>query len=201
MSIYSRYNIPRGFYVYAYIRKNDTPYGKAGTPYYIGKGKNRRAWFKNKQERVQPPNDSLIVVLAANLTETGAFAIERKLIRLWGRIHFDVDGHLINLADGGQGSSTPMSIEQRLSRTGDKNAFFGKSHTQETKLKISDRSYRKQSGGKHYAARRVLLNGVEYGTVRDAAISIGISENTLRDYLKGRIKKQPTFSAAYIQSP
>jgi hypothetical protein len=30
---------PKGFYVYAYLREKDSNNGLAGSPYYIGKGK------------------------------------------------------------------------------------------------------------------------------------------------------------------
>lgn len=34
------------YYVYAYIRSKDSDTAKAGTPYYIGKGKHKRAFSK-----------------------------------------------------------------------------------------------------------------------------------------------------------
>ena len=42
------------YYVYAYLRKD-------GTPYYIGKGKGRRAWDKDHKVKV-PPKERIVFV-------------------------------------------------------------------------------------------------------------------------------------------
>lgn len=112
------------FYVYAYLRSKNSETAKAGTPYYIGKGTGSRAWKHCSTDAIHPPNDnSLIVVLEDHLTELGAFALERRMIRWYGRIDQST-GILRNGSDGGQGgaywlgkkrlNSKPRKLKERI---------------------------------------------------------------------------------------
>jgi hypothetical protein len=100
-----KYNIqtPKDFYVYAYLRAKDGRHGKKGTPYYIGKGKGRRI-VETHNKISLPPDGKNIILIADGLTEIGAFAIERRLIKWYGRI-IDSSGILLNKSEGGEGSS------------------------------------------------------------------------------------------------
>jgi len=94
------------YYVYAYVRSKDSSTAKAGTPYYIGKGKGHRAWLshtsKTKKGVPLPSNRTYIVILERNLTNVGALALERRLIAWWGRKDLGT-GILMNKTDGGDG--------------------------------------------------------------------------------------------------
>lgn len=104
------------FYVYAYLDIN-------GLPYYIGKGTARRMY--EQSHRVQLPTRSRIVILESNLSEVGAFAIERRLIRWYGK-KCNGSGILENIAAGGQGTS----------QKGQANGMYGKTHTPEVKARL-----------------------------------------------------------------
>lgn len=115
--IFSKNNSPSGFYVYAYLRKN-------GTPYYIGKGQNKRAWNKHKGWGKLPSELHRIIIVEHNLSEIGALALERRLIRWYGRKDIGT-GILRNRTDGGEGVSNPSEYT-RVKIAKNSNALTGR---------------------------------------------------------------------------
>jgi hypothetical protein len=137
--IFSRTAPPSGFYVYAYLRLD-------GTPYYIGKGIRKRAWINHRSHNcgVHTPKESYrIIIIEHNLTEVGSFATERKLIRWYGRKDLGT-GILLNKTDGGEGSSNRILSENTKIKIGLANS--GKSRTSEQNIANSNRQIGKKRG-------------------------------------------------------
>jgi len=132
--VFTRQNPPSGYYVYAYLRSDLTPY-------YIGKGKDKRAWKKQRLEVGKPTNESQIIILKYNLTEDDAFILEKKLIEEHGRIDLGT-GILRNKTEGGDGPSGRIISKEtceKISAAKKGNTPWNKGipRTDEEKLKMS----------------------------------------------------------------
>lgn len=142
-----------GFYVYIHRKQSN------GEVFYVGKGKNKRAWSKDGRtdywHRVVKKHGLVVEIVLSGLQEWYAFELETDLIALYGRKDLN-EGCLINMADGGEGASGVIATDdarakisasrmgmvfseehrQNLSK-----AHAGKVLTESTKAKMS--KYRK----------------------------------------------------------
>jgi hypothetical protein len=141
------------YYVYAYMRDNNTPY-------YIGKGKNDRAWSPHVGCNM-PKDKTKILMMETNLTEIGALALERRYIRWYGRKNINT-GILRNLTDGGEGCSGMNhsdEVRMRISKT-----LKGKKHSEQHKLNIklaltNNEKLRKPKSKRHKETLSLSLQG------------------------------------------
>ena len=156
------------YYVYAYIRNKESFTAKAGTPYYIGKGKGGRAWQKHRSN-IPVPDDRYVVLLETGLTEIGALAIERRMIQWYGRKN-NKTGILINLTDGGDGASGAIRSQKFKENIAKK--MTGRFISDETRKKLSE-----------------AHKGIKLGPMSDE------HKNRISKQLKGRVVKASTILA------
>ncbi len=121
------------FYVYEHVRKD------TGLPFYVGKGKGRRAFIANKHHRsqwwlrvVEKSGGFDVNFIYEGLSEKDAFEKEKEVIKKY-RLN---SIKLVNLTDGGDGASGHIKSDEWR-------AFMSKVHkgkivTQEVREKISN---------------------------------------------------------------
>lgn len=89
------------FYTYIWMRSTNTNGWPIGSPYYIGKGCNDRA-FARDDHRLKVPKDPKFIQVIPCQDEESAFETEKFLIKHYGRIDLG-NGCLRNLTSGGEG--------------------------------------------------------------------------------------------------
>jgi hypothetical protein len=114
------------YYTYAYLRED-------GTPYYIGKGKERRAFLRHNG--FYPPSKERILFLKTNLTEEQAFNHEIYMIFVFGRKDLGT-GILHNKTNGGDGCSGKIMTEQDIQNR--RKGRLGKPLSESHKRKIAE---------------------------------------------------------------
>jgi hypothetical protein len=173
-------------------------------PFYIGIGMTlirpyeKRSRSKHWMNIAKKGYD--VEVLFEDIEWDEACKKEIEFIELYGRVIDKNGGTLVNLTKGGEGTLGYQNgnyfwkgrniyphmreaiIKSAKSRVNEKNPFYGKKHTQETKNKIGKANKGKLSGGKSPNAKKVinLVTNKIYDCVRDASKDSNISYDVMK---------------------
>jgi len=101
------------YYVYVYYREKSSLHGEVGSPYYVGIGKDKRAWTKGKGEVGKPTNKKYIIIEKTNVSVSTAKNIEIALVSYFGRIDLGT-GILRNKTNGGDGTNGWVPTKEQL---------------------------------------------------------------------------------------
>ena len=167
---YFENNENREFYVYEHIRLDNM------TCFYVGKGKGERAYYLERNDHhdnISNIHSHAVVIIKDNLTEEEAFELERDTIEDYVfNLGYGIDiigfnnkedneiGYLTNCTWGGEGVSGGQLSEEHkknLSESmkgkyaGKNHPMYGKHHSEETKLKLSE-----ANKGKHLSEETKL---------------------------------------------
>lgn len=125
--------LPQQFYVYEHLRADD------GRVFYVGKGKNRRAFVANRHHRseywhrvVNKSGGFEVRFVAQGIDEDLSFLVEMERIDQLRRL----GSNLCNLTDGGDGVAGLVRTAEHSRKIGEKHK--GKTVSEETRRKLSE---------------------------------------------------------------
>jgi len=192
------------YYIYLHIRLDN------GQPFYVGKGKNNRAFDKRGRnlywKKIVNKNDYDVIFIEENLSEKKSYELEKYWIKRIGRRNLGL-GPLANLTDGGDGGDTFSKHPNREIRIknlsnkmfGKNNHFYGRKHSEDSKnlMSKSSKKYRPTEKTKELIKKNnkksliVLdeINGIFYNSIKEAAEYLGYKRKYLYYHLtKNKIK-------------
>ena len=166
------------FYTYGYLSP-----APDNILYYIGKGKNNRAY--DKQHTIAVPEDKGLIIFFSDdlttyhkepqyFTEEKAFELEKTGITKYGRKDLE-EGYLLNKTNGGEGTSGISKEHRRRisdAKKGEKNPNFGKPHSKEHRRRISESTKGRTSSKKS----RILISKAKKGILNTEEHNRNISE-------------------------
>jgi hypothetical protein len=175
-------------------------------PFYIGKGKikrceeinwNRNKYFKNKINKIKKSElEPIVIKLYENISEQQSFDFEKQFIREIGRFDLNL-GTLLNMTDGGEGSSGLIFSEEHRKKL--KKSHEGKKHIEKVKKIMSEQKIGKNNPnfGKNFSGE----NGPNHKKTKQEIINIKIDlKNKLnqKDIAKKYNISQTTVSSINI---
>lgn len=162
------------YYVYEWIRLD------TNEPFYVGKGKGKR-WKTLKREnsrfnRIVNKYPTAVNILHDNLEEDIANDLEVWYIREYR----DIIGYdMCNIADGGEG----------VALFGEKNGFYNKNHSVETREKMSKNHANMKRGNHPKSISIICLNtGEIFNCINDASEKYNCHHADISRCCKGKRK-------------
>jgi hypothetical protein len=120
------------FYTYMWLREQEKSF-PAGTPYYVGKGREERA-YTNVGHTVNRPKSKHMIIVQHWESEEKALEMEKWWISFWGRMDLHT-GCLRNRTEGGEGTSGFVHSEEAKEKM--VLAQIGRKASEETRRKMS----------------------------------------------------------------
>jgi hypothetical protein len=181
------------YYTYAWLNEHKKPF-------YIGKGKGRRAWQKHINLKEAQDLKYTVLILKQNLTEEEAFFHERYMIFVLGRKDLNT-GILLNKTSGGQGWDLSWNEERRNAVS----LFHsGRKRSKETRLKISSAHQGKKITKDHFQKleagklkklqKQITVVNIKtkivksFKSYKDAASFIGVHSSNVSKLANNKIK-------------
>ena len=169
-------NTMNSYYVYAYLRKDRF------SPYYVGKGKEGSFRHLSPFHSVTVPADrTRVVIIKDNMTDLESQALERALIRFWGRQDINT-GVLRNRTNGGEGSEgriTTAETRDKMRQLKLGKALWGGSRDITWGDRISEARMGKGRGNTNARRYPNIVKGVRYESKKEAAEAHGCQWRTL----------------------